>query len=221
MRKLSMSALALIVFTSVGMVGSAFAAGTGFPDVSGGQKTFKVNDAVGKANIVFNSDAPLEKIKGTADDITGEFKLDPTNLEATTGRIVVKVASMSTAISKRDEHMRSGDWLDAAKYPTIVFDVQKLTNVRVENRGGRRTAVAKAIGTFTLHGVTKSLEADVTITYLPESAETKKRASGDVVSIKADFNVALKDYQITGRSGIVGSKVGEVIQVEASIFANS
>lgn len=196
-------------------------AGTGFPDVSGGKKTFSVNNAVGKANIVFNSDAPMEKIKGSAADVGGEFKMDPSNLEATSGHIDVKVESMTTAISKRDEHMRSEAWLDAGAYPTIVFNVQKLTDIRVENQGGRRTAVAKAVGTFTLHGVTKPLTADVTIIYLPESAETRKRASGDVVNVKANFTVALKDFNIVGKSGLVGSKVGEVIQVEANIFANS
>lgn len=200
---------------------SVVIAGTGFPEVSRGQKTFKVNDAVGKTNIVFNSDAPLEKIRGTADEVSGEFKMDPANIEATTGRIEVKVESMSTAISKRDGHMRSDAWLDAAKYPTIVFDVQRLTDVRVENRNSRRVAVAKAVGTFTLHGVTKPLTADVTLTYIPESGETKQRASGDFVSLKANFTVALKDYSVVGKSGLVGSKVGEVIQVEANLFANS
>ncbi len=214
--KKSMMALCLSVLTCT----VAFA-GTGFLDVTGGQKTFKVNKAVGTSNIVFNSDAPLEKIKGTADAVTGEFKLDPAHLELTTGRIEVKVESMSTAISKRDEHMRSDVWLNANKYPTIVVDVQRLSDVVVETRGGRRIAVAKAIGTFTLHGVTKPLTADVTITYLPESSDTKKRASGDLVSIKTDFTVTLKDHNVVGKSGLVGSKVGEVITVEANLFANS
>lgn len=211
-----MMTLALAFFMSA----IAFA-GTGFPDVRGGQKIFKLNSAVGTSNIVFNSDAPLEKIKGTANDVAGEFKLDPANIEATTGRFEVKVESMSTAISKRDEHMRSEVWLDALHFPTIVFDVQRLRDVVVENRNGRRMAVAKAVGTFTLHGVTKPLTADVTLTYLPESNDTKKRASGDFVSIKTNFTVALKDFNVTGKAGLVGSKVGEEIQVEANLFANS
>lgn len=205
---------------SLTMCAIAFA-GTGFPDVSGGQKTFKVNKAVGKSNIVFNSDAPLEKIKGTADEVVGEFKMDPSNIEATTGRIEVKVESMSTSISKRDEHMRSEAWLDEQHFPTIVFDVQRLKDVVVENRNGRRMAVAKAVGTFTLHGVTKPLTADVTLTFLPESEDTKKRAPGNFVSIKTNFTVALKDFNVVGKSGLVGSKVGEVIQIEANLFANS
>ena len=216
MLKKSMMTLALTV-----AMNAAAIAGTGFPDVSAGQKMFKVNKAVGKSNIVFNSEAPLEKIKGTADEVAGEFKMDPSNIETTTGRIEVKVESMSTAISKRDEHMRGEAWLDAQHYPTIVFDVQRLKDVVVENRNGRRMAVAKVVGTFTLHGVSKPLIADVTITFLPESDETKKRALGDFVSIKTTFTVALKDFNIVGRSGLVGSKVGELIQIEANLFANS
>lgn len=214
MKSLSILGLATL-FCSVTMMA------TGFPDAKSGQETFKVNNAVGKNNIIFLSDAPLEKIKGTADEVSGEFKMDPVQLEATTGRIVVNVDAMSTAISKRDQHMRSEDWLGAEKYPTIVFDIKSLSNIVAENRDGRRMAVAKAHGTFTLHGVTKPLTADVTLTYLPESNDTKKRASGDFVSIKANFTVTLKDYNVVGRAGLVGSKVGEVITVEANLFANS
>ncbi|MDZ4746226.1 MAG: YceI family protein [bacterium] len=215
-----MKKFALILSLTTMMYGVAIA-GTGFSGVTSGQRTFKLSNTVGANSIVFNSDAPLEKIKGSADKVSGQFKLDPSNLEATSGSLEVSVASMSTAISKRDEHMRSSTWLDEEKYPTIVFEVQNLSDIRVENRNGRLTAVAKAAGKFTLHGVTKALVADITITYLPESADTKKRASGDLVSIKANFDVALKDFQIAGKSGLVGSKVGEVIQVETTLFANS
>jgi hypothetical protein len=54
-----------------------------------------------------------------------------------------------------------------------------------------------------------------------ESTETRSRASGDLVMIEATFEVALADHNIAGSASIVGSKVGKVIQIQASLFANS
>ncbi|MEN9282020.1 MAG: hypothetical protein RL594_955 [Bacteroidota bacterium] len=214
MRTFIISVVAAVTVTSV-----AFA--TSIPGAAGGAKKYALNNAVGKNGIEFVSDAPMEKITGTSDGVDGAFMLDAANLEATTGKIEVKVMTMKTANSKRDEHMYDAMWLDAAKYPTITFDVKSLKDVKVTTKDGRSVVTAKAVGTFSCHGVTKSSTADVTITYLPESAETKKRASGNLVMIEAAFNVGLADHNITGKAGVVGKSVGETIAVKAKLFSNS
>lgn len=196
-------------------------AGTAFPGTQGGGKSYKLNNTVGKNHVTFTSDAPAEKIHGTSDGIAGQFVLDAANLEATTGSITVQVRSMKTAVSKRDEHMYSEMWLDADKYGAIVYNVTSLKDVKVTMKDGRNIATATAIGTFTLHGVTKPLNSQVTITYLPESADTKKRAPGNLVLINAKFEVKLSDYNVTGKAGVIGKSVGESIAIDASLFANS
>lgn len=203
------------------LVATSLFAGTGFSGATGGAKKYSLNNNVGKNSIAFLSDAPMEKINGTADGVSGSFTLDPANLEATKGTIEVKVKSMTTVNSKRDDHMYSDVWLGADKYPTITYEIQSLKDIKVTTQDGRSTAMATAVGTFTMHGVTKPLTATVTLTYLPESAETKKRATGNLVMVNTQFNVALKDYKVEGKSGVVGSAVGETIQVSASLYANS
>jgi polyisoprenoid-binding protein YceI len=180
-----------------------------------------LNNAVGKNAVEFVSDMPAEKINGTSDGVTGSFSMDAANIEATSGSIRVLVTSMKTAISKRDEHMYSDTWLDAAKFPEITFVIQKLENVSVNNKGGRNVVTATAVGTFTLHGVTKTISAPVTITLVPESAESKKRASGNLAMVKATFVVKLADYNVKGKQGVVGKSVGETIAITANLFANS
>jgi polyisoprenoid-binding protein YceI len=194
---------------------------TGIPGVQGGGKKFNLNNGVGKNNIEFVSDAPAETINGTSEGVTGTFSLDAANLEATTGIIEVSVLSMKTANSKRDEHMYDAMWLDAAKYPTITFAVKSLKDVKVTTKDGRNVVTAKAVGSFSCHGVAVNSGADITITYLPESAETKKRASGNLAMIEATFNVKLADHGIKGKAGVVGKSVGETIAVKAKLFANS
>lgn len=209
--------LTLAAFFAAATISSA----TSIPGAAAGAKKYTLNNAVGKNAIEFVSDAPMEKMTGNSDGVEGSFMLDAANLEATTGAINVKVLTMKTANSKRDEHMYDAMWLDAGKYPTITFDVKSLKDVKVTSKDGRSIVTATAVGSFTCHGVTKASTASVTITYLPESAETKKRASGNLAMIEASFSVSLADHSITGKAGVVGRSVGETIAVTAKLFSNS
>lgn len=211
----SLKMMTLIAFSAI------YAYATGIPGAQAGAKKYSLNNNVGKNGIEFVSDAPAETINGTSDGVTGAFNLDATNLEATTGTIQVSVMSMKTANSKRDEHMYDAMWLDAAKYPTITFTIKSLKDVKVSSKDGRNIVTAKAVGSFTCHGVAVNSTADVTITYLLESAETKKRASGNLAMVEASFNVKLSDHNITGKAGVVGKSVGETIAIKAKLFANS
>ncbi|MGA0046167.1 MAG: YceI family protein [Candidatus Kapaibacteriota bacterium] len=195
-------------------------AGTGFSSVKGKSETYSLNNAVGKNGITFHSVMPVEEIHGTADEVTGRFQLDPTNLEMTKGEFTVQVTSMKTAIAKRDEHMYSSTWLDAEKYPTISAIFKSLTNVKATMQDGRYVATAKAVGTFTMHGVTKPLTADVVITWVPASAESAKRAPGNLALITANFTVALADFGVQGKGDVIGTKVGKTIDVKTNFFAN-
>lgn len=183
-----------------------------------GMQTIQLNNKVGKNQINFVSAAPMEEIHGTASDIVGKIKFDPANLEGLTAHIEVGVASMETGIKKRDEHLHSKDWMDAKQFPKIVFDVMSLEDVSVKAAGGKADIKANAVGKFTLHGVTKEIKIPIEMTYLLASDKTKKRASGDFVVVKGKFQIALKDFDISGARGMVGSRVGTEIDLEANFF---
>lgn len=196
-------------------------AGTGFQGQPSGAKKYTINAAVGKSVANFVSDAPTEKINGTADGVSGTFMLDASNLEATKGKIEVLVKSMTTAMSKRDEHMYSASWLGADEFPTIVFSLEGLKDVKATMVDGRYQTKALATGQFTLHGVTKPVTAEIILTYLPASTETAKRAPGNLVMVNARFMVALKDFNVVGKAGVVGKSVGETIALDINLYANS
>lgn len=202
------------------LVPSLLVAGTGL-GLKAGKREYKLNDAVGKNSLTFVSEAPMETINGTADAVSGSFFLDTENLEAVVGTISVPVKSMKSGISKRDGHMYSSTWLDADKYPTITYQVTSLKNVTKSSSNGKHVVNATAVGTFTLHGKSVPLTSQITLTFLPESSETKKRASGNLVLVNATFDVALDDYGIKGKEGVVGSSVGSVIRITTSLYANS
>jgi polyisoprenoid-binding protein YceI len=210
MKRFSLLALALCL---------AFGASTASAQLSagGGQKTVTLNDKIQKNQFTWVSEAPLENIKGSSEGVSGSFTIDPKNLAGIRGTISTQVKTMKTGNETRDGHLQNASWLDAGKYPVITFKIENVSDVKANGN----KASAKATGDFTLHGVTKKMTIPVEITYMPESEATKKRASGDLVMIKADFTVGLKDFNVAGAQGIVGSKVGETIKISAQLYGNT
>lgn len=186
-----------------------------------GKRYVKLNNAVRTNELTFVSNAPLEKIEGSASGIAGGFMMDPANLEATSGTITVTTNTMQTGMSKRDGHMLGEEWLDAEHYPSITYTVRELRNISVvQTDGAKATIKATAIGEFTMHGITKAMEATVTITYVRASDATKARASGDLVMLDARFTVPWNEYGIKGRKSF-NDKVSQSIEIHASLFGNT
>ena len=187
-------------------------------DVSAsGAKKVTLSDNVGDNQFVWVSDAPGEKIQGTAEDVSGSLSIDPADLSRLSGTITAQVASMKSGNSTRDQHLRSSTWLDAEKYPTISFAIASVRNVTVNGN----KATGQVTGNFTMHGVTKVLTIPFNLTWLDESEKTRARAPGDLVMIEATFEVSLADFKVKGREGVIGSNVGESISVKAKLFGST
>ncbi|MFM8438264.1 MAG: YceI family protein [Candidatus Kapaibacterium sp.] len=175
-----------------------------------------------KNEVRFVSDAPLEKIQGTAREISGTFSIDVQNVAATTGTFTVPVRSMVTGSSSRDSHMYDADWLDADAFKNITYNLKSVVVEKTDNSTPGRTVITgTAKGDFTLRGVSKPMDARIRITYLSESAQTRAIASGDLVLVNAEFSVPLKAHGVKGKGNIVGTKVGESIAINAQLFGTS
>ena len=163
-----------------------------------------------KGKFKFTSKAPKEDIFGTA---TGKATLSGDLADITTvkGSITVPVKTMETGNTVRDDHLRSPDWLDEAKYPNIFFEVESVAlDGALSEEKGMKAAKVKVTGKFTLHGVTTPLTSDATIKW-KEDGKAK---------ITTSFTIALADYQVKGKAGIVGSKVGTTIGCEATLVGS-
>lgn len=211
------SAAMLMIFSANVAFATSFGLG------AKGKKKVTLDNRVNTNQVNFSSVTPLENMRGTASGVSGTMMIDPDNIETSTGIISVKVASMESGIQKRDAHMKDEEWLDADKYPNITYELQSLKDVKITSAGGGKgVATGTAVGKFTLRGVSKVLNTPFTMTYVQESEGTKKRGVvGDFVFVQTDFAVALKDYNIVGIKGVVGSKVGEIITLKASFFGTT
>ncbi|GHB39723.1 hypothetical protein GCM10010347_06520 [Streptomyces cirratus] len=73
-------------------------------------------------------------------------------MEDSSMRVIIDAGSIDTGLRMRDDHLRSADFLDAARHPTVEFYSERFIH-----RGGSRWAVA---GALTLHGVSRSVTLD-------------------------------------------------------------
>lgn len=182
----------------------------GFKVKASGEQTFNFEDK--RNQVKFFSTTPLEDITGISNDVKGKVTLNVADIKSMKGSITISVASIKTAIDLRDEHLRSENWLDATNYPEITFAIKKVGEVKV---AADNKLEAKVIGDFTVHGVTKETTADVTLTYLDASEQTKQFAPGDLLGVQAKFNIALSDFDVENM--IVGQKVADEIEITATL----
>ena len=184
---------------------------------------FTIADPMKRNVVTFKSQAPLEDIVGTTNEINGYVVFDPKNpAKGGRGEIVVPVASLKTGIPLRDEHLLGREWLDAVRHRYITFRIDEVTKVKkVQSGEGFNTYEMVAKGPFTLRGITRSLETTLTVTYLEEGEQTRQRLEGDLLAARTSFQVSLSDFDIKGFDGVVGSKVGKTIDIEVSLVANA
>lgn len=177
-------------------------------------QSFDFKDPKGVNNVQFKLDAPLESITGTATGISGAIQFDPAVPQDTRGRIVLATSSLTVGNPMMGQHLHSDQWLDVAKYPTIVFEAQAATNVRTQGA----QILADVSGKLTVKGVTKAVTVPVSFTYLADKAGARvndPKVKGDLVVLRATFQINRSDFDI--KAGEMTDKVAETISLSLSI----
>lgn len=155
---------------------------------------FSIQDN-GGSRAQFVSDAPLETITGVTSKVRGALRFNPTNLAAVQGRVEVDADSIRTGIDLRDEHLRSPNWLDAARFSKIEFTLTRVEGATAL-RPNENTRV-KLIGTIKIHGVERPIEANARLRFMPLTEEMRAAMiTADVLLIQARFQIKLSDFGI-------------------------
>jgi len=89
----------------------------------------------------------VSSVRGEFEKVTGKIVYDEADITKSTADITIDAASINTRVAKRDEHLRSPDFLDAAKHPAITF-----RSKRVEKGAD---GSLKMTGDLTIKGVTR------------------------------------------------------------------
>src|SRR5579863_490083 len=95
----------------------------------------------------------VSNVKGDFDKVTGTVVLDDANPSASSINITVDVASISTREPQRDAHLKSADFFDVEKFPTISFVSKEIVKSGDDSY--------EVVGDLTIHGVTKTVDLNV------------------------------------------------------------
>ena len=144
----------------------------------------------------------ISTVRGAFTKVSGSAQYDPSNPTKTVVDATIEATSVDTRVSMRDEDLRSPNYFDVAKYPTITF---KSKSVLDAGEGK-----LKMVGDLTIHGVTKEVTLDVDG---PSSPVTDQRGNSHI-GASASTKVNRKDFGVGGSSNMVGEDITITIDVE-------
>ncbi|MDR3035551.1 MAG: YceI family protein [Kitasatospora sp.] len=93
----------------------------------------------------------MARVHGRFSAFSGAMRIGQT-MEESALRVVIEAGSIDTGIKMRDDHLRSGDFLEVERYPTLEF-----YSDRFVHRGGNRWAIT---GALAIHGVSRTVTLD-------------------------------------------------------------
>jgi polyisoprenoid-binding protein YceI len=113
---------------------------------------FKVHQFLGTTN-------------GRFTKFSGEIDVDREHPEKSSVSAKIEIRSIDTRIQKRDDHLRSAEFFDVAKFPEITFKSRSVTRTGPQS--------GDILGDLTMHGVTKPITLHVKL-LSPLSNDTKQ-----------------------------------------------
>jgi polyisoprenoid-binding protein YceI len=150
----------------------------------------------------------VSTVRGDFRKVTGTAVLDEQDVTKSSVEATIDVASINTGIAKRDDHLRSADFFDVAKYPAMTFKSKK-----IEKAGEGKY---KITGDLTLHGVTKEVVLDFEGNLTPIKDPTGKTRIGGMATTKInrkDFGLSWNRPLETG-GVVVAEEVHITIDTE-------
>lgn len=144
-------------------------------------------------------------VRGKFNAVDGTLRLDPENPTASSGTFSVETASVDTGVAQRDRHLRSADFFDAEKYPTMTF-----TSTRVEPKGDDYAVT----GDLTIKDVTRPVTFEVEYLGQYSSMQGARRAG-----FHASAKINREDFGLTWNVALEsgGWLVGKEIRIEVDL----
>jgi polyisoprenoid-binding protein YceI len=145
----------------------------------------------------------ISTVRGEFKKTTGTVKIDDQDPASDSVEATIDASSIFTREDKRDAHLKSPDFFDVARYPTITF-----RSTRVEKAPG--DGKYKITGDLTMHGVTKPVVLDATL-----SPEIKDPAGKSRRGVQATTRLNRQDYGLKWNMAVeAGPVVGDEITIE-------
>ena len=151
----------------------------------------------------------ISNVRGEFEKTSGTISASGTDPNSVKIDVKIDASSVNTRVARRDAHLKSPDFLEVEKYPTMTFK-----STKVEPAGSGKW---KVTGDLTLHGVTKAVVLDVT----GPTPEVTDPMGSTRVGASATATISRKDFGLNWNKALdsggvlVGDEVDIQIDVEA------
>jgi polyisoprenoid-binding protein YceI len=158
------------------------------------------------SSVTFKIRHLVSNVTGRFDDFAGTITVDRDDLTKSSVEFTIQATSIDTDNENRDQHLRSADFFDVEKYPTITFKSSK-----IEKTGDDAYNVT---GDFTMHGTTKSIVLPVSVLGFAPGMR-----GGTVAGFETSTKINRKDYGVLWNRALDagGLVLGDDVQVNISI----
>lgn len=149
----------------------------------------------------------ISNVRGAFTKVTGTVVLNEKDITGSEVSAVIDAGSVDTRVPDRDKDIRSANFLDVEKYPTLEFKSK-----RVVNNGGK----LQLIGDLTLHGTTREVTLDVegpTPELNDPWGNVRRGFSATTTINRKEFGVVWSNTLKTGEA-VVGDTVNIQLDVE-------
>ena len=167
--------------------------------------TWKIDPAHSSAQFVVRH-MMITNVRGAFGGVQGTVVYDPDDLSSSSVDVTIDVNTLSTGDANRDAHVKSAEFLDAEKYPTITFKSKSITK---DGDG------LKVTGDLTVHGVTKEVVLNV-----DGPTEEQKDPYGNTrVGASATTKIKRSDFGLTWNATLEtgGIMLGDDLKLEVDV----
>jgi polyisoprenoid-binding protein YceI len=149
----------------------------------------------------------ISNVKGEFTAVTGALQLDSADITKSRVEATIDAATINTRDPQRDAHLKSADFFDVEKFPTLSFK-----STRVARKGDGELAVT---GDLTIHGLTRSVVFEVE----GPSAPMKDPWGNSRIGLSAVTRINRKDFGLTWNAALEtgGILVGEEVTITLDI----
>ena len=144
----------------------------------------------------------ISTVRGEFRKVSGTASYDPANPGKTTIEATIDATTVDTRVDMRDKDLRSPNFLDVEKYPTITFKSK-----RTESAGAGKL---KITGDLTLHGVTKEVVLDVD----GPTAPVKDPKGNSHMGASASTKINRREFGVNGAPTMAGDELTITIDTE-------
>ncbi len=150
----------------------------------------------------------ISKVKGAFHDFDAVIDADPTDLTTADIEFTVKMESVDTRNTDRDNHLRSADFFDVENHPTLTFKSKNIVKKDEDEYS--------VTGDLTLHGVTRPETFTVTF-----EGQGKDPWGNEKVGFSAEGKINRSEYGLTYNAALEtgGVLVGDQIKISLQVQA--